>query len=168
MSPQQAAWHIAGQKRVPIMLRSGLLCLFVLVPFVARAETHIYVEYVVRQERVSPQPQIVRPRLTQHFILRDGGTVDAVSTASGRYPDRFQSSTRLGKDQFRVVNQRTISRTWSLGAQRRTLTVTTDGKGCRANLAITGSTEFQARSTDLNQMALYRNTQVESITCRIE
>jgi len=142
--------------------------LVLLAPCSAQADTHIYVEYIVRQERVSPQPQIVRPRISHHFVLHDGGAVSSVSQSSGKYSDKSERSTQLGKDQFKVVDQRTLSRTWSMGAQQRKLTITTQGKSCTARLDITGSPEFRALSTDLNQMAVYRNTQVESITCRIE
>jgi hypothetical protein len=91
-----------------------------------------------------------------------------VTQSSGKYSDRSERSTRLGQDQFKVINQRTLSRTWRLGAQQRTMTITTQGKSCTARLDITGSSEYTALSTELNQMAVYRNAQVESITCRIE
>jgi len=146
-----------------------LLLLIFLVPCTAEAEDiHIYVDWVVRQERISPQPQIVRPRVSLHVVLRENGTVDDEIITRGKYPEEHRSSTRLGKERFRVVNERTISRTTPLGDQRRTLTVTTQGSGCTAKLDITGPPEFRAHSTDLNQMAVYRNAQVESITCRIQ
>jgi len=142
-----------------------LLLLIFLVPCTAEAEDiHIYVDWVVRQERISPQPQIVRPRVSLHIVLHENGTVDDKIITSGKHPEEHESSTRLGKERFRVVNERTISRTTPLGDQRRTLTVTTQGNGCTAKLDITGPPEFRARSTDLNQMAVYRNAQVESIT----
>jgi hypothetical protein len=103
-----------------------------------------------------------------HVVLRENGTVDDKVIASGKYPEEHRSSTRLGKERFRVVDERTISRTTWLGDQRRTLTVTTQGNACTAKLAITGSPEYRGHSTGLNQMAVYRNTQVESITCRIQ
>jgi len=146
-----------------------LLLLIFLVPCTAEAEDiHIYVDWVVRQERISPQPQIVRPRVSLHVVLRENGTVDDKIITRGKYPEEHRSSTRLGKERFRVVNERTISRTTWYGDQRRTLTVTTQGNGCTAKFDITGSPEFRAHSTDLNQMAVYRNAQVESITCRIQ
>jgi hypothetical protein len=149
-------------------MRRWLFLIF-FVPSVAEAgEVNIYVDYVVRQERVRPQPQIVRPLISQHFVLQEGGKVDVAYDVGGKYPDKGKTSSRLGKPLLKVIDQRTLSATWSLGDQRRTLTVTTEGKTCTAKLDITGSPEFRSRSTDLNQMAVYRNTQVESITCRIE
>ena len=89
-----------------------LLLLIFLVPCTAEAEDiHIYVDWVVRQERISPQPQIVRPRVSLHVVLRENGTVDDKIITSGKYPEEHESSTRLGKERFRVVNERTISRT---------------------------------------------------------
>jgi hypothetical protein len=135
---------------------------------VAGAEdTNIRVEYVIRQERVRPQPQTVRPKITLRLALRANGKVDVVSDVPGKTPQRLQGSDRLGTF-LKVVNERTLVASWSIGRQHRKLTINTDAEKCTAMLDITGSREFEALSTDLNQMALYRDPVVESITCEIK
>lgn len=101
------------------------------------------------------------------FVLRQGGAVDVVADVGGKHPEKRQGSGRLGTF-VKVIDERTLSASWSLGEQRRTLTITTEQKTCSAKLEIAGSPEFSSLSTDLNQMAHYRNPVVESITCQIE
>ena len=145
------------------------LVLLCLVPCAAQAtDLHITVEYVMTQERVRPDPKTVYPHMTRHFILHEGGGIDETSLVRGAHPDANEGSTRLGKDRFRVVNAQTITRSWSTGAQKRTLTVTTNGTGCKATLSISGANEFTAPSVDHGVPGVYRNAQLQSISCKIE
>lgn len=143
-----------------------LLCL---VPTAAHAtDLHITVEYVMVQERVRPDPKTVYPHLTRHIILHEGGGIDETSLVKGAHPDANAGSTRLGRGRFKVVNEHTITRSWSMGAQKRTLTVTTNGTDCKATMNISGATEFAAYSVDHGVPAVYRNAQLQSISCKIE
>jgi hypothetical protein len=149
-------------------MRFVLLSL-ILMPCAAQAnDTRIDVEYTIVQERVSPSPAIVHPRIHQQIVLHEGGTIDNSTTVSGRFGTHFDRSDRLGSKRFKVSNTNTITRNTSEGGQHRRLTVTTHGTGCTATLDITGPSEHVAYSTGLNTKALYRNTRVESISCKIE
>jgi hypothetical protein len=146
-----------------------LLALLFLIPLSAQAkDINIDVIYVIKQERVRPEPKVVHPELTQHFVLHESGTVDTTSQTRGKFPMHSQSSSRIGQI-LKVSDEQTVKKTWHLGPQKRELTITTVGTGCTATLKITnGAAEYKSFSTDLNTPAVYRNSEVESTRCRIE
>jgi hypothetical protein len=145
------------------------LGLIFLVPCAAEAQdAKIHVEYVLKQERVRPEPKIVRPRISHQYVLHQNGTVDGTFHTGGKFPENQKSASKLGK-KIKVLDDRTIKSTWRAGAQTRELTITTVGTSCVAKLQIKNPTgEFKSFSTDLNTTALYRNSEVESTTCKIE
>lgn len=145
------------------------LLLFLLFPFAAQAaDINISVEYVLTQERIRPDPKIVHPRVTVHLVLHEDGSVDDYVHVPGPYARNTAHASRLGQQRVRVVNSHTITRSWSDGPQKRKLTIVTSGNSCTAMLAISGPSEHIGYSTDLNTNAVYRNTHVDSINCRIE
>jgi hypothetical protein len=145
------------------------LGLLLFMPSAAVAQgVKIQVEYVLKQERVKPEPKIVRPLISHHYVLRQNGTVDESFHTGGKFPEDQKSASKLGS-KIRVVDDRTIKRTWRVGAQTRELTITTVGTSCVAKLEIRNPAgEFKSFSTDLNTSALYRNSEVESTKCKIE
>jgi hypothetical protein len=145
------------------------LLLLLLVPFPAFAkDINIYVSYVIKQERIRPDPKIVHPQISQHFVLHENGKVDEAFHTGGKFPVDHQSSSKLGRE-LKVSDDRTVKRSWRVGAQARELTVTTIGTECVATLTIkNGLGEFKSFSTDLNTVASYRNSEVESTKCKIE
>ena len=145
------------------------LILTCLVPFAAQAkDLHIDVDYVLKQERVRPSPKIVTPTIEHHFMLHENGSVDEQFHTGGPFPENHKASSKLGED-LRVIDSRTIKKSWPVGAQTRVLTITTDGAACNATLDIkNGAGEFKSFSTDLNTTALYRNSSVVSTRCKIE
>lgn len=145
------------------------LLLFLLFPFAAQAaDTHITVEYLMTQERLTPTPIIIHPHITVQLVLHEDGTVDDYSHIPGPYAQNTAHASRLGEQRVKVVNSHTITRSWSTGPQQRILTVVTSGSSCTAKLEISGPSEFAAYSTYSNTKALYRNAHVDSINCRIE
>jgi hypothetical protein len=145
------------------------LLLLLLVPFPAFAkDITIDVSYVIKQERIRPDPKIVHAQLSQHFVLHENGKVDEAFHTGGKFPVDHQSSSKLGRD-LKVSDDRTVKKSWRVGAQTRELTVTTIGTECVATLTIkNGLEEFKSFSTDLNTIAIYRNSEVESTKCKIE
>jgi hypothetical protein len=135
-------------------------------PFAAQAtNAHINVSFSLTQERVTPPPIVTHPKVSIHLVLHENGTVDDYTRIPGK---DFANTGRLGEQRFRVVNEHTITRSWSLGSQQRRLTITVEGKSCTADLAISGSSEFPAYAPKLKMNAIFRNAHVDSITCRID
>jgi hypothetical protein len=145
------------------------LFLLLLVPYAASAkDISIHVDFVVRQERISPEPKIVTPTIQLHFVLHEDGSADEASHTGGKHPFDAKRTSKLGQH-LKVVNANTIKRSWKVGAQTREITITTEGQSCTAKAEIkNGAGEFKSFSTDLNTTALYRNSTVESTTCKIE
>jgi hypothetical protein len=144
---------------------SFFFCLFFL-PLAAHAtDTHINVSFTLSQDRVTPPPIAVHPHVSVHLVLHENGTVDDAAHMLG---NDFSSTGRLGGGRFRVVNEHTITRSWSLGSQQRKLTITTQGRNCTAELAISGSDEFSAYAPYLKKDAVFRNAHVDSISCEIQ
>jgi hypothetical protein len=145
------------------------LILLCLVPSLAQAtDLHINVFLVVKQDRVAPEPKTVHANLEHHFVLREDGSLEDKFRAAGRFPEDKQRTSKLGKS-LKVIDNRTIRKTWRVGEQTRELTITAVGKSCIAEMKIkNASGAFQSLSTSLNTMAVYRNTSVEKIDCRIE
>src|ERR1700723_3233764 len=100
------------------------LLLFLLFPFAAQAaDTHITVEYLMTQERLTPTPIIIHPHITVQLVLHEDGTVDDYSHIPGPYAQNTAHASRLGEQRVKVVNSHTITRSWSTGPQQRKLTV---------------------------------------------
>ena len=134
-------------------------------PAAAQAtDTHIHVSFTLTQERVTPPPIVVHPHVSIRLVLHENGTVDDHAEVPGK---DFTNAGRLGGGRFRVVNEHTITRSWSIGAQQRKLTITTQGRSCTADLAISGANEFLAYAPYLKKDAVFRNAQVRNITCEI-
>src|SRR3954463_7762110 len=95
------------------------LLLFCILPFAAQADDlSIHASYVVRQERIRPSPKIVTPTIEHHFVLHENGVVDERAHTGGSFPKTHQSSAKLGEG-LKVLDDRTIRRTWIVGAQIR-------------------------------------------------
>ena len=144
------------------------LVLVALTPCAAWAgDTNIRVEYVLKQERVKPDPKIVTPTINQSYVLHENGSVDEAFSTGGAHPHSEKRASKLGHH-LKVINSNTIKRIWKVGAQTRELTITTEWLNCTARMEIkNGAGEFTAFSTDLGKTALYRNSTVESTTCKI-
>jgi hypothetical protein len=145
------------------------LILIAFVPCAAWAkDVNIRVEYVLRQERVKPDPKIVTPTIKQSYVLHDDGSLEEAFSTGGAHPINEKRASKLGHH-LKVIDSNTIKRVWKVGAQTRELTITTEGANCTAKMEIkNGAGQFTALSTDLGKTALYRNSTVESTTCKIE
>jgi hypothetical protein len=146
----------------------ALLILALWFPGVVLAkDIHIRVNYVIQSERLSPSPSIGRGHFSQSFVLHENGTVERHGHSNGPFGrDKFATS-HLGNE-LKVVDQHALTRTWSVGAQRRALLITVNDNSCNASISISGPSEFTAFSTELGQPARFRNASVESIRCAIE
>jgi hypothetical protein len=148
------------------------LVLLLLIPFPAYArDINIDINFVIRQEHIRPEPKIVHPRSSVHIVLHSDGSVSDSTHVTGKLGKDFKSNATLGDSRFQVVDEHTIRRTWHNGVQERILTIKANDPACTANLELKmppGVTEFRARAADFNAMAEYRNSEVESIDCRIE
>ena len=118
------------------------LLLFI-IPGVANAsDTIIRVEYVLRQERVKPEPKIVTTKIEQRFVLHENGRVEETFSIGGKHPHTSRRSSALGEE-LKVRNASTVKRVWKVGAQTRELTISTQGANCVATMEIkNGAGEF--------------------------
>jgi hypothetical protein len=149
------------------MLRALLILMLWLPGVVLAKEIHVQVSYVIQSERLSPSPQMTHGHYSQSFVLHENGTVERRGHSNGRFGGDKFTTTRLGSE-LKVVDQNSLTRTWSVGAQRRTLLITVNDNSCNATISISGPSEFNGFSTELGQPARYRNASVESIRCNIE
>jgi len=146
-----------------------IVLLALLMPCSAQAaDTVVRVRYVIAQERIRPEPKVVRATVFVRLILKDNGEVEDHAVARGKYSRSSDHRAKLGGDRIKVIDAHTITRTTHVGNQTLVLTVKTEGSGCAASLDISGPPEMVARSIDLNTMATYRNTRIESMDCTIE
>ena len=107
------------------------LILIAFIPCSAWAkDVNIRVEYVLRQERVKPDPKIVTPTIKQSYVLHEDGSLDEAFSTGGAHPISEKRASKM-----EIKN---------------------------------GAGQFTSFSTDLGKPALYRNSTVESTTCKIE
>jgi hypothetical protein len=145
-----------------------------LLPLAARAAENgtviIKVNFVVKTERLSPEPMTVHPHTSFVIVLHPNGTVAEVNKVSGKFGKTVEKSAKLGT-RFRVVDDHTLAREWYVGVQKRTLTIQTSGNICVANLKMAmpeGKSEFETPAADFGTMGRFRDAEVESIDCAIE
>ena len=154
-----------------------ILLAFALLPALLSVAAHagngdvtIKVDFVVKTERLSPEPMTVHPHTSFGIVLHPNGTVDEINKVSGKFGKTVEKSAKLGT-RFRVVDNHTLAREWHVGVQKRTLTIQTSGNTCVANLKMAmpeGKSEFETPAADFGTMGRFRDAEVESIDCAIE
>jgi hypothetical protein len=150
-----------------------ILLAFALLPLAARAgngDVNIKVNFVVKAERLSPEPMTVHPHTSFSIVLHPNGTVDENNKVFGKFGKTVEKSAKLGT-RFRVVDDHTLAREWHVGVQKRTLTIQTSGNSCVADLKLEmpeAKSEFEIPTADFGTMGRFRDAEVESIDCEIE